>query len=49
MYFVDQIIINRMVIFRTVISKTFAMQEAGAAHQFMEDNANIGKIMLKIE
>ena len=33
--------------FTVLVDKTFGMSEASAAHAFMGQNANIGKILLK--
>jgi len=34
---------------RPIIDTSFALSEAAAAHQYMEDNRNVGKIMLVVE
>jgi putative PIG3 family NAD(P)H quinone oxidoreductase len=34
---------------RPIIDTSFALAEAAAAHQYMEDNRNVGKIMLVVE
>jgi NADPH:quinone reductase-like Zn-dependent oxidoreductase len=34
---------------KPVISKTFSWKNVKDAHQFMEDNSNAGKIVLKID
>jgi len=34
---------------KPVVAKVFSWEEVSAAHQFMEDNQNMGKVVLKIE
>jgi NADPH2:quinone reductase len=34
---------------RPIIDISFALAEAAAAHKYMEDNRNVGKIMLVVE
>jgi NADPH:quinone reductase-like Zn-dependent oxidoreductase len=34
---------------RPIIDTSFPLAEAAAAHQYMEDNRNVGKIMLVVE
>ena len=34
---------------RPIIDTSFALAEAAAAHKYMEDNRNVGKIMLIVE
>ena len=34
---------------RIVIDKTFPMQDAAAAHEYMDSGAHIGKILLTME
>ena len=35
--------------FKPIIDRTFPMAEAAAAHEFMTQNGNVGKIMLKVK
>jgi NADPH:quinone reductase-like Zn-dependent oxidoreductase len=34
---------------RPIIDTSFALAEAAAAHTYMEENRNVGKIMLVVE